>query len=436
MELTEFLKRKNLSAKGNELLIGGVSTVDLAKKYETPLYVINEETIKQRIEALKKAFTPYYENIRIHYAVKANSNLQVLKIMNRIGISLDVVSPGEIFLAQKAGFSPDRILYTGNNYSQDDLIYAVKTGVMINLDAPSQLNRLVRLLDTVEGANPNLLICYRVNPEFGGGHHMHAITAGPDVKFGIFEDDIIDAYKNAKDAGFAKFGIHMHIGSGILDLETFEIASTKFLEIIELIATRLGITFEFVDFGGGIGIPYRPTEKPLDLDAYAKNYSTKLKELSEKLGWNPPILAIEPGRFLVAEACVLLSTVTTIKPVKDKVWVGIDTGLNALIRPAMYGSYHHILAANKMDEKETREYQIGGPICESGDVFTRDQKLPTLEEDDLLAILDAGAYGFTMASHYNARLRPAEVLIRQGKPILVRERETLEDLLKHQIIDI
>lgn len=436
MHPVEFLNGRNLTSRGNDLLIGGIPAINLAKQFGTPLYVINETTIKERYEALVNAFKPHYDKVRIYYAAKANDNVQVLKIMRDLGLYLDTVSPGEIYIAMEgAGFTSDRILYTGNNYSNDDLSFAIQQGVTINLDAPSQVSRLVRILDASDFPGAFPLISFRVNPEFGGGHHEHCITAGPEVKFGIPDEDLADVYQAAIDAGFSKFGIHMHVGSGILDTEVFEVAATKFLAIIEQIAPKLDLTFEFIDFGGGIGIPYKPTDSPIDLDAFARILSTKLSETSKKLGWELPLLCIEPGRFLVAESCVLLSTVTTVKPLRTVNWIGIDAGFNVLARPTLYGSYHHVLVANKMDQPASKEYQIGGPLCESGDVLARDRSLPELAEEDLIAILDSGAYGSTMSSHYNARLLPAEVLIRDGTPLLIRSRESLEDLLSHQVLE-
>ncbi len=431
----EFLKNKNLESSNGILMIDGCSAVELINEFQSPVYVINEKTIRDRYKTLEKVLKKHYNKIRIHYATKANDNINILKILKDLGSYIDATSTGEIFLAQKAGFEPKQILYTGNNYSNDELIYAVENDVMINLDARSQIDRLVRLLDANDSiTNKRPLLSFRVNPEFGGGHHEHTITAGPDVKFGVLEPYIVEAYQKAKLNGFTKFGIHTHVGSGILDVETFEIAADKYLNIAEKIVKELDIKFEFIDFGGGLGIPYRPTDKPFNLEEYAEKIINKFKNKIKDLDLGEPYFCIEPGRFIVGESTVLLTSVNTIKQSRNKTYVGTNCGFNVLIRPTMYGSYHHVLVANKMDQEPVETYQIAGNICESGDILAKDRKLPKIEEHDIIALLDAGAYGFTMSSNYNSRLRPAEVLISNGKPKIIRKRDDYEDLLRGQII--
>lgn len=416
------------------LYFGDWSCVDLAKNYGTPIYVINEDIIRERYARLFKSLKKYYDKIRIHYAVKANTNMAVLAILNQLGSHLDCVSTGEIYIAQKVGFSPDRILYTGNNYTDEELLFALENRVMLNLDARSQIDRLIRILDSRDFLEKRPLLSFRVNPEFGGGHHDHCITAGPNTKFGILDRDIVDVYRKAIKNGFSKFGIHMHIGSGILDVNTFKIAAEKYLEIVKKITENLDINFEFIDFGGGIGIPYRPEEEPLNIDQYAKTMIGLFKKYNEECSLGDPFFCIEPGRFITAESCIILSEVTTIKKMKDQNYVGIDAGFNILIRPTMYGSYHHIEVVNKMDLPKNEVYNITGPICESGDVLARERKLPKISENDIIAILDAGAYGFTMNSNYNSRPRPAEILIHEKNADIVREKENFEDLINKQLI--
>ena len=433
--MNEFLKNKNLEVSNGILMIGGCNSVDLIREFKSPVYIINEKTIRERYTMLEKVLKKHYNKIRIHYATKANDNINVLKILKNMGSYIDATSTGEIFLARKAGFESKEILYTGNNYSNDELIYAVENDVMINLDARSQIDRLVRLLDANDSiTNKRPLISFRVNPEFGGGHHNHTITAGPDVKFGVLETYIVDAYEKAKRNGFNKFGIHTHIGSGILDVETFDIAAEKYLNIAEKIVKELDIKFEFIDFGGGLGIPYRPTEKPFKLEEWAEKVVSRFKKMVKELDLGEPYFCIEPGRFIVAESTILLTAVNTIKHSRNNIYVGTNCGFNVLIRPTMYDSYHHVLVANKMDEEPVETYQIAGNICESGDILAKDRKLPKIEEHDTIALLDAGAYGFTMSSNYNSRLRPAEVLITDGKPRIIRKRDEFDDLLRGQIL--
>ncbi|MHA1649755.1 MAG: diaminopimelate decarboxylase [Candidatus Helarchaeota archaeon] len=424
--------RKNLEVKNGHLWIGGCDTVSLVEKYGTPIYVINESTIKQRFNSLKEELQKHYPKIRIHYAVKANSNIVILKLLYNEGAFLDCVSIGEIYTALKVGYSPEQIIYTGNNFTNHDLEYALSKGVIINLDAFSQIMRLYKIMQRTNSTSD--LLSFRVNPEFGSGHHNHCITAGPDIKFGILESSIVRAYKKAQELGFKRFGIHMHIGSQILEIEPFKIAAEKFLEIAEKIHRELGVDFEFMDFGGGFGIPYKDEEKPFDLKRNATTILSLFKEKIKEYDLGEPIFCVEPGRFIVAESTIILAEVNTIKQTTHKNFIGIDAGFHNLIRPAMYGSYHEIVVANKIDQDPKKRYDIAGPLCESGDILGRDRNLPLVEEGDIIGILDAGAYGFTMASNYNLRPYAAEILVKEGQDYLIRERQPIEDLLKFQNI--
>lgn len=426
------LIQKNLETENGHLIIGNCDTLKLTEKYGTPIYVINEKTIRERYKNLKTALDDIYKKNHIHYAMKANSSVSILKILQKEGAFLDCVSVGEIYTALKVGYQPDQIIYTGNNFTNRDLEYALSKGVIINLDALSQIQRLDKIMNKV---NSNCkLLSFRVNPEFGSGFHDHCITAGPDIKFGILEGEILQAYHEAQELGFQKYGIHMHIGSGILEINPFKIAAEKFLEIAGKIHNELGINFEFLDFGGGLGIPYRPNEHPIDLKGYASTILGLFKEKIREYDLGMPSFCIEPGRFLVAESTIILSEVNTIKTTAHKSYIGIDAGFHNLIRPAMYGSYHEVVVANKMDEQPQKMYEVAGPLCESGDILAHERKLPIIEEGDILGILDAGAYGFTMSSNYNLRPNAAEILVRDGKAYIIREAQKIEDLLKNQNI--
>lgn len=431
--LKEWLSRVDLTYKKNTLMIGDVSTEDLAKQFKTPLYVINEDLVRKRYLDLKSVLSARYTNIRIHYAVKANTNLALLRIIEQEGGYVDVVSPGEVFLCLKAGFSPDRILYTGTAWSDEELEYALDQKIMINLDAVSHIKRLAKLCEEKKVEKP--ILSFRINPEFGAGHHDHCITAGKEIKFGIFESQVLEAYQIALDNGFTRFGVHMHIGSGILEVTPFKIALKKYFEIIEKVVKEKKIKFEFIDFGGGIGVPYKTDAKPLDLNEYAEVLISTFQLKCKELGLGNPIFAIEPGRYLCCESTIILTRITTYKDNGFHIFIGVDAGFNTLIRPAFYGSYHEILPCTLREKASEIVADIVGPLCESGDVLGKMRTLPQPKEGDLLAILNGGAYGFTMSSQYNCRMRAAEVLIAQGqKPIIVRERENFEDLLSHQKI--
>ena len=414
-----------LENRNGQLFIDGVSAQTLAEKFDTPLYVISERRIRSNYQRLQKALTSNYEKTRIYFAMKANSNLAVLKTLEKEGANVDAVSPGEVFMALTSGFTPERILFTGTSVRNDELKFLADSNVTVNVDSQSQLDRLLKI------AVPKVL-SVRVNPEIGAGHHEHCITAGKQSKFGIWEQDAPAVYAAAKKAGVEKFGIHMHIGSGILDVKPFLAALDKLLAIAKRVHDQVGVNFEFIDVGGGIGVPYKPEDKQLDLQVYSDKVLSLFKSKTKQYGLGEPTFCVEPGRYLVADASILLTTVNTVKVTPFKKFIGVDAGFNTLVRPAMYGSHHPILVANKLVATEEEKYDVAGPICESGDLLAKDRRLPKVEEGDLLAVLNAGAYGFSMSSQYNARPRAAEVLVREGKFKLVREREQLDDLMRGQ----
>ncbi len=432
MEYTEWLKYKDLEYRDGILYFENVNTLDLAKKYGTPCYIINENMIRKRYNELKSVIDSEYKKNDIHFAVKANSNISILKILNSEGSHFDCTSKGEIYTCLKAGILPEKIIYTGNMFTNDDFEFAIKNDVVINLDSLSQLERLERAYNKLKKEKKPL--SFRINPEFGAGHHIHDITAGKDIKFGILEDQVIEAYKKARKLGFKDFGIHQHIGSGINDPYDFERATKKFLSIIKKIIDSLNIKFKFIDFGGGLGIPYHPEEGPLDLDLYKDIVIKPFKELVNTEDIEEPVFKIEPGRYLTAESSIILTQINTIKDNGYKLFAGINAGFNTLIRPTLYGSYHHIIVCHKKEKEKKLKYDIAGPICESGDILGKDRELPELREGDFLAILDAGAYGYTMSSNYNSRPRSSEILINNGNIFKIREAESLDDLLKLQII--
>jgi len=432
MDYEEWLKSKDLEYREGILYMADVNTVEIAKKYGTPIYVINEDLIRKRYKTLKKVLNSVYKNNQIHFAMKANSSLSILKILESEGAYFDCTSTGEIYACFKAGILSEKIIYTGNMFTNEDFKFAVENDILVNLDSISQIKRIAKVYDDLR--KEKNLISFRINPEFGAGHHSHAITAGRDIKFGILDNQVMKAYSKAKEYGFKKFGTHIHVGSGILDPNDFDKASEKYLAIITKLADTLDIQFDFVDFGGGLGIPYRPEEEPLDLEVYKEVIIKKFKELIEKGDMNQTNFKIEPGRFLTAEASIILTQINTIKDNGYKLFAGVDAGFNTLMRPILYNSYHHIILCNENERKKQVRYDVVGPICESGDVLGKGRLLPELREGDFLAILDTGAYGYTMSSPYNSRPRPAEVLINDGKSYLIRKAETYDDLLDQQII--
>jgi diaminopimelate decarboxylase len=419
--------RNPLKNVNGELYVDGVSTLKLAEEFGTPLYVMSERKIRENCRHLYSAFSRRYNKFRVLYSAKANTNLSILKILKSEETGVDAVSPGEVFLALEAGFPSDDVLYTGICARDDELQYLLDKGVIINADSLSQLERLLKV-----ETPPALSV--RINPNLGAGHHEHVITAGEMSKFGVHEEAALKAYKLAKIAGVKKFGIHMHIGSGVMDVMPFALAMNKLLNVARSVHENVGIDFDFADFGGGIGVPYKPEEKEVDMELFSEKLVGLFKEKIRDYSLGEPEFWLEPGRYLVAEAGIILTRINTIKPTSSRRFACIDAGFNTLIRPVLYGSYHHILVASKLDQPLKQEYDVVGPLCESGDILASGRLLPQLSEGDLLAILNTGAYGFSMNSQYNSRTRAAEVLVKEGHYELIREREDLRDLLRGQRI--
>jgi diaminopimelate decarboxylase len=417
--------REPLEDRKGSLFFDGFSVKELAEKYDTPLYVLSEKRIRDNYNRLHSMLINNYKYVRVYYAAKANTNLTVLRILQSEGAYLDTVSPGEVFMGLSSGFTPEKILFTGTSVRDDELKFLAGANITVNVDSQSELDRLLKI------AVPPV-VSVRVNPEVGAGHHSHCITAGPESKFGLMEEEALKAYATAKKARVERFGIHMHIGSGILDVEPYVLAVEKLLSIAKRVHEEVGVEFEFIDIGGGLGVPYKPEDKDLDLSEFSSKIVVPFKSKVKEYGLGKPFLCVEPGRYLVCDASILLTSVNTVKVTPTKKFVGVDAGFNTLIRPTMYGSYHPILVANKVAQAEKETYDVVGPICESGDVLAKDRALPKVEEGDLLAVLNAGAYGFSMSSQYNSRPRAAEVMIRQGKDMLVRKREELSDLMSSQ----
>ncbi len=417
-----------ISVKGGKLFIGDAAASEIARKFGTPAYVYDEETIRSKVRVLVEGIS--YRPFRIYYAAKANTNVHILRLIREEGkgmLGIDAVSPGEIEVALKAGFRPEEIIFTSTSVTDEEMKFAISKKILVNCDSLSQLERYGRL-------NPNSKVCFRVNPDVGAGHHGHVITGGPESKFGIWVAEVSKAFDIASKYGLRIVGIHEHIGSGILETAKFIAAMKVLLSIVEKNRERLK-DLEFVDFGGGIGVPYRPDQKPINFTEFGASVSSLFEKFCANFG-RKLTLVIEPGRFLVAESGALLCTVNTIKSTPAHKFVGVDTGFNHLIRPMAYGSYHPIYVVDKCASVLKREkVAVCGNICESGDVFTRneegivDRELPQIAEGDILAILVAGAYGFSMASPYNTRPRPPEILVSGKNAKLIRKREDMKQVI-------
>ena len=409
-----------MDVRDNQLYLGDCSAQALADAFGTPLYVYEEDVIRRQCRALREAFSAAQPEL--HYAVKANFNPAVLRVLRDEGLGIDAVSPFEVRLALELGFKPGQILFTGNNTSEGDFAYCLEQGVPVNVGSLVELDRYGRL-------NPGGRVSLRINPDVGAGHHPHVITGGPDSKFGIYHTEHAAIAELLARHSLKLIGIHSHIGTGILRTE-------EMLQAMEIIlATARGFEgLEFVDFGGGFGIPYRPDQQPLPLKELGAAMSERFAVFCAEYG-RPLKMKLEPGRYLVAQAAALLVRVTNLHATPAHTFVGTDSGFNHLLRPAFYGAYHEVVNASRV-KGETLEAVVAGNVCDSGDVFTQNhdgwehRALTRPAVGDLLALLDVGAYGMTLASNYNLRPRPAEVMVRAGNSRLIRRRETYDDLVQ------
>lgn len=404
------------------LHIGGVSCVELAESYGTPLYVMDERRIRENYRRMHAAFLRRWPNFRIFYAVKANSNLSVLRILRQEGAGADCSCLEEVSLAELAGFRREDILLTANYIDLADLKAAFAMGLSVNLDDPT-------LLEKAEFEHVPKRISMRINPGYGKGAFPGLVLAGRESKFGMSEELATKAYDRAKAMGFERFGIHMMAGSCVLDPGYFEEVARRLLDISCRIADKVGIEFEVVNVGGGFGVPYHPSEIPLDIELTAERITGVFKECFG-LSRNGPKLAVEPGRYLVCDAGVLLARVRAVKR-GEVPFIGVDAGMNTLLRPALYGAYHEVLLANRREE-HTSVANLCGTICENTDILAKGRELPQMAPGDIVAILNAGSYGFSMSSQYNSRPRAAEALVNNGMHELIRERETLADIIGRQ----
>jgi diaminopimelate decarboxylase len=385
--------------KGSKLCFGKFSAEVLAKKFKTPLYVYEAETIRRQY--FKLAQNIPYEKLGIHYACKANTNISILRLIRKLGAKAETVSRGEIELALKAGFKTKDIIYTSTSVSREELAFVIKNKISINLDSLSQIELYGKM-------NPGAKAGIRINHGLGGGHHSHVITGGEMSKFGIPVEQLSVARKLARKHKLKIVRLHQHIGSNVLDEKILMQAFDKLLE-----TARTFPELEALDFGGGFGVAYSRKDREFNPKRYGAAAAKKMKKFCGEYGRELQMI-LEPGRFLVAESGTLLATVTEIKQNPTRTFVGIDTGFNHLIRPILYGSYHEIINATQRQGPKIK-VDIVGNICESGDVFGRDRIITPTKTGDILAIQNTGAYGYAMASHFNSRSLPTEILIDRGR---------------------
>lgn len=409
--------------------IAGVPIAQLAQQFGTPTYVYDMSVIEQRVADLAGFGT-------IRYAQKALSNIAILDRLRKLDVVVDAVSAGEIGRALRAGYLPNSnpagIVYTADVFDKAALDLVVRHNLHVNVGSPD-------MIDQLGAVAPGRSITLRINPGFGHGHSQKTNTGGPQSKHGIWHEQVDDCLRRADHYGLVVSGVHMHIGSGT-DLEHL----SQVCAAMETTCRSIGRTVTAISAGGGLPVPYRPEQGYVDIDRYYEIWNATRNRLQDTFG-HQVHLEIEPGRYLVAESGFLIAEIRAVKRMGQNTFYLVDAGFNDLARPILYGSHHPISVCRRDGSTSEQEIPVvvGGPLCESGDIFTQEEggfvsrrNLPYAEVGDYIVLEVAGAYGFVMASNYNSKFRPAEVLIEQGQAKLIRRRETLDDLLGPETIPV
>lgn len=392
--------------------------VALAEEFGSPLYVYDAATIENQYNRLTTAFSKV-EKLRVNYAMKALSNISVLKLLKNMGSGLDTVSIQEVQIGLHAGFSPEKIIFTPNGVSFEEIEEVAHLGVQINIDNLS-------ILEHFGAKYPEIPVCIRINPHIMAGGNANISVGHIDSKFGISVHQLPHIMRIVENTKMHINGIHMHTGSDILDIEVFLYAAEILFD-----AAKNFKELDFLDFGSGFKVPYKKDDIETNIEELGKKLSKRFLAFEKEYG-RELILAFEPGKFLVSEAGFFLAKVNVVKQTTSTVFAGIDSGFNHLIRPMLYGSQHQIENISNPKGKE-RFYTVVGYICET-DTFANNRRISEIKEGDILCFKNAGAYCFSMASNYNSRFKPAEVLWKDGKGHLISKRETIDDLLKNQIL--
>jgi diaminopimelate decarboxylase len=391
--------------------------LQLVEQFGSPIYVYDAEKIKSQYNRLSKAFSKV-DKLRINYAMKALSNVAILQLLKEMGAGLDTVSIQEVQLGLHAGYDPEKIFYTPNGVSLEEIEEVNAMGVQINIDNLS-------ILEQFGTKHPNVPVCIRINPHVMAGGNTNISVGHIDSKFGISIHQLPLLVRIVENTKMNIVGIHMHTGSDILDIEVFLYAAEILFD-----AAKNFKNLEFLDFGSGFKVPYKKDDIETDIEELGKKLTKRFKAFCIEYGKDLTLI-FEPGKFLVSEAGVFLAKVNVVKQTTSTVFAGIDSGFNHLIRPMLYGSQHHIENISNPKGKE-RFYSVVGYICET-DTFANNRRISEIKEGDILSFRNAGAYCYSMASNYNSRYKPAEVLWMNGKGHLIRAHETFEDLLKNQI---
>ncbi len=413
--------------KNNILHIDDIPVPDIAAQVGTPAYIYSAGVIKNQYEALAGAMDKVFPAGRkpmLCYACKANSNIAVLKLMNKLGSGLEIVSEGELFRGLKAGFKGGQIISTSFGKNDAEIAACLKADIhQFNVESDDELNNINRIAGEM---NKKADVAFRLNPDIGGGAHDKITTGRKEDKFGNTEEKVVELYRRATSMdSVTPVGLSVHIGSQVTKVEAFKPAYIKLAGLVKKLRSE-NMSVKRLDIGGGFPIIYN-NEDLLDLDAYASWVADIILPLDTEI-------QMEPGRYMVGNSGILLSEVLYVKQTPSKNFIVLDAAMNDLIRPSLYDAYHGIRTVENTNNDKTVCYDVVGPVCESGDVFAKDRKLPEVNGGDLIAIESAGAYGFSMASNYNSRPLPAEIMVDGGKFSVIRPRQTLEQLIDGETI--
>jgi diaminopimelate decarboxylase len=414
------------------LVIGGCDAVELAAEFGTPLYVFDELGIRRRCAEFKREFQQRYANTTVFYSAKAFINKALARLFDEEGLGLDVVSAGEMSIARSAGFPMDRVYFPGNNKSAEELKLALEWGVgRIVIDNFQELNLLNEIAEK-QGKNPDIFL--RLSPGVDPHTHDYIITGNLDSKFGVPMVQGEKALVTILSTRLRLRGLHFHIGSQIAEFEPYQQAIDIILGFAAKMKQKHGFEMEELDIGGGFAIQYTLDFPVSPISDWAEVLTSNITIGSRTLGLAQPRLTIEPGRAMVGPSGVALYTVGVLKDIPGvRRYVSVDGGMGDNIRPALYGASYEAVVANKMTDKETEKVTVAGKFCESGDIIIKDIMLPPLAVGDILAVADCGAYCLPLASNYNASLRPAVVLVKEGKSKIIRRRETFDDLTRNDV---
>ncbi|MFV0517995.1 MAG: diaminopimelate decarboxylase [Aminipila sp.] len=419
--------------KDNILYFDGCNTIELGKKYGTPLFVYSENAIIKECNEIKKCFLDKYENTRAAYATKAFSSIAMCKIMDREGFCMDVVSGGELYTAIKANFPPEKIEFNGNNKLKNELEMAVDYGIgRIIIDGLQELN----LIESIcKEKNKKINVLYRITPGVDSHTHDYITTGKKDSKFGIPLDDevIYPAIEAAINSEYVDFkGIHFHVGSQLLDNRSHLLALETTLQLVKNTKEKYQYEITEINIGGGFGVKYTD-EQRMPYEYFIEPIMDRIIEFSNEVGIQRPAVVIEPGRSIVAEAGISLYTIGSVKNIKGiRKYISVDGGMTDNIRPALYQAEYSGVVANKMNEPAEELATICGKCCESGDILIKDGMFAQVEQGDTLAIFSTGAYGYSMASNYNKNPIPAVVLVKDGKSAEIIRRQSYDEMIERE----